>query len=165
MNRLPALLLTLALIGAATTIVATIGLLPPVVPSHFGFDGRPDRWTPRDAYVVVMLLLAIGLPLLIVASMGTVRGIPVRWINLPNRDYWLAPSRREETYRTLRAFGCCVGVAVALFLTAMHVLIVTGTFAREHASPNTALFALLAVFLLCIVLMLVWLARRFARPG
>jgi uncharacterized membrane protein len=165
MNRLPALLLTLALIVAATTIVATIGLLPPVVPSHFGFDGRADRWTPRDTYVVIMLLLAIGLPLLIVASMGTVRGIPVRWINLPNRDYWLEPGRREETYRTLRAFGCCVGVAVALFLTALHVLIVTGTSARDPAPPGAALFALLAVFLVSIVLMLAWLVRRFARPG
>jgi uncharacterized membrane protein len=165
MNRLPALLLVLALVVAATTIVATIGLLPPIVPSHFRLDGRPDRWTPRDAYVVVMLALAVGLPLLIVASMGTVRRIPVRWINLPHREYWLAPERREGTYRTLRAFACCVGALVALFMAALHLHVVTHASTRDGGAPDAAFFALLAVFVVSMVLMLVWLARRFARPG
>jgi len=165
MNRLPELALAVALVVAGTIIVATIGLLPPIVPSHFGFDGRPDRWSPRDAYVAIMLALALGLPLLIVASTATLRGIPTRWINLPHRDYWLAPERREHTYHTLRAFACSVGALVALFIAGLHVVVITGALTRGGASPNAPFLALLGLFVAGIAIMLIWLARRFARPG
>jgi uncharacterized membrane protein len=164
MSRLPALALALALMVAATTIVATIGLLPPVVPSHFGLGGRPDRWSPRDVYVVVMLAMAVGLPLMIAGSMRSLRTMPPRWINLPHRDYWLAAERRDGTYATLRAFGCSVGAWLALFMTGVHLFIVTGTMTRG-ASMNPAFFVMLAVFLAGMALMLLWLVRRFARPG
>jgi uncharacterized membrane protein len=164
MSRLPALALALALIVAATTIVATMGLLPPVVPSHFGLDGRADRWSARDLYAVTMLAMAIGLPLVIAGSMRSLRSMPSQWINLPHRDYWLAPERRERTYATLRAFGCSVGAWLALFMTGVHLLIVTGT-TNRGASMDPALFVLLGVFLAGIALMLLWLVRRFARPG
>lgn len=163
MNRLPALVLALSLVVAATTIIATIGLLPPLVPSHIAINGRSDRVSPRDVYVAVMLGVAVGLPLLMVASMGSVRRIPPRFVNLPNRDYWLAPERRERAYATLRAFACLVGSLVALFTLALHLLIVTGELTQGRA-PSPLFFVLLGAFVVVLLTLIAGLVRAFARP-
>ncbi|HEY1328028.1 MAG TPA: hypothetical protein VGI14_13885 [Casimicrobiaceae bacterium] len=164
MNRLPPLLLALALIVTATVIVATMGLLRPIVPSHMRLDGRVDRWTPRDMYVAMMLAIGIGVPLLIVASTALTRRLPPRWINLPHREYWLAPERRERTHATLHDFSCAIGTVVALFVAALHLLIVSGGSARG-APPQPAFYVLLGVLVATLLGMVAWLLRRFCRPG
>ena len=94
----------LVLVIAATFVMLTSASLPPVVASHFVAGGAANGFTPRDIYVKLMLGLVIGLPLL-TALMGITSRIPARFVNLPHRDYWLAPERVDETFAYLRSQG------------------------------------------------------------
>jgi len=77
--------------------------LPGRIPTHFGASGRVDGWMSPQAFVLfngivpaLMLVVLLGCELL-------VGRLPARWINVPHRDYWLAPERIEETRRKILA--------------------------------------------------------------
>jgi uncharacterized membrane protein len=163
-NRLPFPLLALTLAVAAAIIVATAGLLPASVASHFDRTGRVDGFQPRTVYLAVMLAITIGLPLLIAVSMGWVRRLPPNLINLPHRDYWLAASRREQTYATLQAFACVMGIITAVFCVALHLLVINANVTGSHElSPSFV--ALLVTFVAAMGAWTAMLLRRFRRPA
>lgn len=77
--------------------------LPPVVASHFGPGGQPDGWMPREAFALVGVLpVVVSLVVVVVAPLLTAR-LPASMINLPNKEYWLAPERREQAFSKLGA--------------------------------------------------------------
>jgi len=56
----------------------------------------------QTGYAIFMVVFGIGLPLLILGLKRLISGwFPTR-INIPNKQYWLAPERREETLLFLR---------------------------------------------------------------
>jgi len=90
--------------------------LPNIVAGHFNAAGTPNGWEMKQSlgavYAVVMLLCA-GLVFVIPEVIARAPSI-----NLPNRDYWLAPERREASIRFLGAsfgwFGCATLVLMVL---------------------------------------------------
>jgi uncharacterized membrane protein len=91
-------------------------LLPGRVASHFGASGLPDAWSSREAfirmYLIVMALIVAAFP-----GIGfLLRKTPTSLINLPNKDYWLAPERREETIEYLANQFLWFGSATLLLL-------------------------------------------------
>ena len=73
-------------IAVTATILATSGMLPERVASHFASGGAANGWMSREAYVLIVLAMATLLPLFIVAMMarlprrnvdcGEVRALP-----------------------------------------------------------------------------------------
>ncbi len=51
----------------------------------------------RSSYVRLTLAFGLALPLFPAALIFATRFFPDNLINLPHRDYWLAPERRAET--------------------------------------------------------------------
>ena len=94
-------------------MVATLPWLPAQV-------GDPGSETSRAAYLVSMLLSVAMGGLLgpgFVAWLG--RNAP-KQINLPHRDYWLAPERREATLARLGEHVSGVGLMMMLLLGGIH---------------------------------------------
>ena len=98
--------------------------LPDRMASHFDLYGRPDGAQPKETFFLAMAAAivmtgAIGflLPVAIAAA-------PAELINLPRKDYWLGPERREETFRFLRTrlewFACGV-LFVLLYATSQAI--------------------------------------------
>ncbi len=77
--------------------------LPAMVASHFGASGMANGYMPRNLYVRFMIAFVIGLPALITFATWYALGRSKIRINLPDRDYWLAPERYAETISFLRA--------------------------------------------------------------
>lgn len=137
--------------------------LPPVVASHFAAGGSADGFLPRGGYVALMLSLTVGLPLLLVLLSSLVRLLPPRLINLPARDYWLAPERSAETRAFLQWHGAFLGVLLALFLCFVHWLVVRANALQPPVFPESPFFAGLALFLAALVTWIGVLVRRFRR--
>jgi hypothetical protein len=71
--------------------------LPERVAHHFGASGQPDAWGSKEHFLTVYLVV-VGL--MVVMFLGfalALRKIPGSLMNLPNKQYWLAPERRRET--------------------------------------------------------------------
>ena len=91
-------------------------LLPDRMASHFGSSGRPDAWSSKAEFVTFYLAI-IGL--LIVLFPGIAFGIssiPVSLMSLPNKEYWLSPEHRQETFDFLFQHALWLGSAALVFL-------------------------------------------------
>ena len=159
-QRLPAAVMIIA----AAAIVLTVGQLPERIATHFGADGLPNGFMPRDTYRILMLALALGLPALVTfACRAAIRGAADS-LRVPNRDYWLDPSRREATVAYLRRHTAWLGAGIALFMLAMHVLLIhVNALIPPHLDANLAASLMLGP----LAAVLLWtgsLQRRFRRP-
>ena len=154
----PALLLLLFALGAFVWLTAEA--LPPVVASHFSASGAADGFMPRKTYRAILLALVIGAPLLVAFVPVAVTGEGGANLNIPNREYWLAPERRESTIAFIRGHGRGFAAAVALFLSYVHWLVVQANELRPPALSTTGIIAGLVVFFLALA---VWLFVLYAR--
>ena len=118
MKRHDPTLIFLAILAAAGWFVFnTSGGLPEQVASHFGSSGAEDSFMSRGGYVTLMLIFIVGLPLVMTAIVTLVlRGATTR-LNIPNRDYWLAPTRRADTIAFLTRHSMRFGACLAVFLS------------------------------------------------
>jgi hypothetical protein len=103
--------------------------LPAKVASHFDIQGRPNGWMSRETCVGFTLGLGLLMPALIVGMMSGAGRIPVSFINLPHRDYWLAPERRQPALAVLLHYSLWFACMNVLFVTGLHWLIVQANLA------------------------------------
>ena len=104
---------------------------PERMASHFGPGGRPDGWISKEAHFYLMqgmetflLLLFLFIPELMVRT-------PVRWVNLPNREFWFAPENRSLLKEKLNVLMPEMGVYLFLFFGGLNLLIL-----RANRSPR-----------------------------
>ena len=71
--------------------------------------------------------------------------LPSWMINLPHRDYWLAPERRYETFQWLRWFLLWVSCLETAFLTAIHVMIMLANRAPGGMLSSPMMYTTMAV--------------------
>lgn len=151
------------LVVASAFVWLTSGDLPPVVASHFGPGGAANGFTSKSTYTAFMLALVIAVPALIGFSAMFVRILPPRLINLPNRDYWLAPERRTATLDSLSSMSLVFASALVVFMCFVHWLVVQANAVQPATLTEAPLFAGLGVFGVVTVLWLIALFRRFDR--
>lgn len=101
---LPSLVVLIA--GAAASVWLTSLSLPLFVASHFDGAGTANGFMPRNVYVELMLVLVVGVPLLLALVSNAATGTSQERLDLPNREYWVHPERRDQTIACLREHGC-----------------------------------------------------------
>ena len=153
----------LVLVACGAFVWITSGDLPPVVASHFGPGGAANGFMGKGAYTAFMLAFVVAVPALVAWSTLLVRVLPTHLINLPHRQYWLAPQRRAATLDALSSLSLRFALVLAVFLCFVHWLVVRANAARPATLPETPLFVGLAVFGVATLLWLVVLFRRFGR--
>jgi len=151
--------------GAAAFIWLTSRSMPDVVASHFAADGSANGSMSRGAYVGLMLAVVVGLPTLLTVVSHFGLGAPRARINLPNRDYWLAPERRAETLSHLRAQLARFSAVLLAFLCYVHWLVVRANGIRPPRLSPPWINAGLVGFALFAIVWTRMLLRRFrSRP-
>jgi uncharacterized membrane protein len=86
------------------------GQLPEKVPIHFDFAGNPDRVSVKSEMTIVNL--SIGILMLLCFGVGAmlIEKVPAKYINLPNRDYWLSPERRKDSLADANFYYVAIGI-------------------------------------------------------
>ena len=137
--------------------------MPAKMATSFDFAGKPKDWAGKDQFSLTYagLLLVIGG---VFAGLAwATKKIPARLVSLPNKDYWLAPERRDETCRFLSVYLLWMGNATLVFLMAMlHATMVANW--RSPPELGLSLWRPLAGFLLFVAVWCVLLCWRFKRP-
>ena len=90
--------------------------LPARVASHFGAAGQANAFMPKDAFFTVHLAVLALMAFVFLLMPALIARLPPAMINLPNKDYWLAPERRAHTVRKLESFLVGFGNVMLLFL-------------------------------------------------
>ena len=155
--------LLLVLVIAGGFVWLTSGDLPPVVASHFGAGGNANGFMGKGTYTAFMLAVVVAVPALVGFSGQLVRVLPLQLVNLPNKQYWLAPQRRAATLESLSSMSAPFALVLAVFLCFVHWLVVQANAVQPARLPEAPLFVGLAVFGVATVLWLFTLFRRFGR--
>jgi hypothetical protein len=146
-------------------VLSSASSLPPTVATHFSGSGRPNSWMSASGYVRFMIAFGVGLPLFVVALFYALRWLPPSLINLPRKDFWLAPERLPATHRYFFSRGLWLGCMMLLLMTGLHYTVVR---ANEVIPPELApknAFLLMIIFLAALAVWLITFLRRFLRAG
>lgn len=141
-------------------IVYYYPLLPDTVASHFDFNGNPNGCLSKGSfigtYIIVMLLMLFSFLFL----PSRFKYIPRSLINLPNKDYWLAPERKGETFQIIEEKMLIFGIATTLFLIITFQLVFQANLNSTcHFSTDTMMIFFGGYILFTIV----WTVRFVAR--
>lgn len=139
--------------------------LPERVASHFGARGVADGWQTPSSFLTFNLLL-IGLMALTFGAMPLlIRRLPATLINVPHRDYWLAPERREETRRRLGDGLFWLGALTMVFLIGVLQLVIAANLGPPPPVLGGSFWPLLGGYLVIVTAASVAYVRQFSRPG
>jgi hypothetical protein len=161
MNRLLGFGFVFLLASGAVLIVSTSGALPPRVASHFGAGGVANGWQSLDSYRALMLVFEIAMPLVAVAGVAWLPRAFPGLVNMPFRDHWLAPERREATYATMTAFGLALGSFLAAFVVALHLIVVAANASTPPRLADGPFWTLTATFVAAMFAFAIAYHRRF----
>jgi uncharacterized membrane protein len=139
-----------------------VARLPERVATHFGVDGAPNGWMSRDDATTFYLAVVIGLNLLFFLISVSLGALPSSMVNIPNREYWLAPERRDETVRRM-------SVRLAIFVLALSAFVIVVfhmTFqASTEAHPSLTIGPAVGVFLAFVAAWVASLVVGFRKPA
>ncbi|MDX1933145.1 MAG: DUF1648 domain-containing protein [Capsulimonadales bacterium] len=132
----------LAAIGLAVgQVLYYFPLLPDTLASHFGPNGTADGWMGKAAFMTFYLTLLLVVAAVLAGVGLLMTKLPVDMINLPNREYWLAPERRARTQGILQERMTWFGAATLIFLIAMMQLTFLANLGAEPRLDNRAMIA------------------------
>ncbi len=144
-------------------LLSTIDRLPEVVATHFGTDNRPNGWMTRNGYLLFTFAFGVGVSALVIFFVVFLPRVKPQWTNIPHRDYWLAPERREESLNFLAAHACWLACLVVLLIAGIHSLILVAHQSQPPLLPMTPFLVLLGGFLAGLGLWTVKIYRRFPK--
>jgi len=163
-SRLPKLIFVLLVLYAAVHFSRLYSQLPDMVASHFNSRGAANGWQTKQAFFgvfsgvsVIAVVIAFGIPRLVAA-------MPAQLINLPNKQYWLAPEHQAETKAFLNSYFAWFTCAI------FSIIILTFDYAirsnlHPENPPNPALMGYVLVgFLLFTAVWVVRMLTKFLRP-
>jgi hypothetical protein len=161
----PLATLALLLLASALWIGALAERLPDIAAVHFDAGGAANGFMTRDACRRFMLLSTVGVPTLIAAvTAGLPRLLPVAMLNVPHREYWMAPARARESVDFLSSRGIWFSCMLLAFLACVDWMVVKANEVRPALFPSTQFLWVLALFFCATGLWLRGMFKRFSRP-
>jgi uncharacterized membrane protein len=157
--KLPKALFLLLAVWALIYFSHYYPLLPKVVASHFDQHGIANGWQTKQGFfevfagtTVLSAFLVFGIPTMIAVMPGL--------INLPNKDYWLAPGQRAASLEFLSGWFAWFGYAVYL------VIILAFDYAMQmnlHSASGANTARLWYTLAGLAVFAIIWTIRLFGR--
>jgi uncharacterized membrane protein len=162
---IPAVLLAVLCLGFLWFVVSTASALPERVATHFGLSGIPDGWMSRAEAIGLMAATGVGLPLFIVGLAAVIRFLPASLINIPHRDYWLAPNRRARTSALMFRLMLWLSCLLVAFMAGLHFLTLRANQTNPAQMPTDLLLIILAGYLAALGFWIFRLVRTFSKPA
>ncbi len=133
--------------------------LPERMASHFNAAGEPDGWMSKQGYFLFLGGILSFIILEFTLLPWIIRKAPVRLINMPNREFWFADERREETLRVIGSYFEWFSSALLALFIGINQLAIRANLTGENLSAQSWL--ILGAFLVFVVVWLIKFYRRF----
>jgi len=118
----------------------TADKIPTRVATHFGSNGQANGWMSHSNYLLFLSLTPFVLMLLFKGIAWMTRHLPARYINIPRREYWLAPERRATTVDYICAWLTVLQCLLLLFFAMSdYFIILANRVDPPRISTNTVL--------------------------
>jgi hypothetical protein len=153
------------LLGGAIFVLRSTAQLPALVACHFVANGMANGFMTRGEFLHFSMGLDLGLPLLVTVALAWLPRRVSGLLNIPNREYWLAPERREKTLDDLALYGLRMGCLLAGFLILVQALVVQANARHPPQLSANVLLGVLAWFFVSMAVWAIGLSLRFRKNG
>ena len=150
----------------ANVVVTLISLavLPDRLAVHFGADGMANGWAPNYVNAIFMTGTHVLLFCSFYFSPRLMLLFPAKWINLPNKVYWLQPSVLPQTVAKIATSMWPLGVAMFLFFLVIGVLSLQANMAPTVRLNLNVFFPALVALLIYTAWWTIMFFRAFRLP-
>ncbi|MEY4579051.1 MAG: hypothetical protein RL701_3754 [Pseudomonadota bacterium] len=165
--RTPLVLIAACLVTSIVRSVSVFRALPARMFSHFGPDGHPDGVMTRADFFMVYSVCCLGTLSLLLVIPVIAHMAPSRVMNVPNREYWLAPERperRQQLQDKLTLFSRWFAAALAVLFTGLLELVLRANLTNGVTQPSQ-MHVLVAGFLCAVIGLSLILFRMFRVPS
>jgi uncharacterized membrane protein len=162
--RLPKTLFLVILAAALAQCIHDYPLLPDRLASHFSASGMPNGWMTKTQFFVtygIVLLPALYIEFRLPRRIAKT---PAARLNLPNKEYWLAPERRAETFAYFEKFFAWFGCALLLLEVFAMGLAIRANLETPPHMPTGPILAAIISFVAYSIIAVIVVYRRFAKP-
>jgi uncharacterized membrane protein len=122
-------------------------ILPDKVAIHFGRGGRADSWANKDINLLIFLGMEFLMFLIFWYSPALVMKIPAKWVNIPNKSFWLAEENKPHAKQKLEFLMAEFGIGMFVFFFFISILILDANLSKP-VKLNESMFLLeLIIFL------------------
>jgi uncharacterized membrane protein len=101
MKWLPLILLLAAWVFSAADFAYYYDQLPPRMACHFDLQGNANGWMTKQQFFGFDQIIFAVLAVVLTVVTWLLRAVPSSSINVPHKEYWLAPEREAELVRPL----------------------------------------------------------------
>ncbi len=149
-------------LGFLGFVAWSAGVLPQRVAIHFDLSGHVNGWMNSSDYLVFIGMLpgAIAAFLMILGRLTQV--MPARFVNIPRRDYWLAPERRVTTATFLVGQLLWLSCLMTCFFAGLHYLTID---ANRVSPPSLAAGPLMGLVIAFMLALIIWITQLLMRMG
>lgn len=111
--------------------------LPERVAAHFDGAGRANGWMSRGTHTGLQVATILFMTALFQGIALLQPRLPKQYVNLPHRDFWLAPERAAATHARVSGAVLAIGCAVILFFIVLFHLVYQANLASPPRLPGT----------------------------
>ncbi len=162
-SKIPWLVVVTAIIGSLILAAVFWAKLPDEMASHFNAAGQPDGWMAKTTFLAVMILVQAGMGGMLYGIGCLIRILPISMVNIPNREYWLADERKDQTLRESESMMAWIAAGTAIFMLAIFWLTLDANIHKEKALDSNATWIVMAVFLVGLFGFLFFKLKKYYR--
>ena len=163
-TRVPRVLFFAIVLAAIAQCVHDFPLLPDRLASHFGASGMPNGWMTKSQFFITYAVVILPAFIVEFWAHGRIAKTPDAKLRLPNKEYWLAPEHRAETFAYFENFFAWFGCAFLLVEVSAMGLAMRANFDTPPLLPTGPIVSVIAGFVLYNVAAVIAMLRRFSTP-
>ena len=140
-------------------------LMPEIMASRYDFGGSPVQWSGKGLFFAIYLGIMILVSLSIILNAIMMGRCPERMMNIANKDFWLAPERKDNTIKDMQNRVAQFGAAGLLFTVGIiQCVILQNLDAVSQEQLNIILMTIIAAFVVYTVTWAIFLIARYRKP-
>jgi uncharacterized membrane protein len=163
-TRMPRILFFGIVFAAIAQCVHDFPLLPDRMASHFGVSGMPNGWMTKPQFFITYAVMLL-LPLVVEFRVShRIANKPDAKLRLPNKEYWLAPEHRAETFAYFDSFFAWFGCALLFVEVFAMGVAMRANFDAPPQLPTGPIVSVIVGFVLFNAAAVIAMLRRFSVP-
>ncbi len=128
---------------------------------NFQVNGLPNSYQSSWSYALSQIGLCAATAILFLVLPALVKRLPVKYINIPNRNKWLKGEEREKTLKKLNFMLILLGTVIIYFFTAMNMVVYIANTSIPLVLPVLPFFSILLIFFGFLIAWIVKLYKMF----
>ena len=131
-RRLAGSIMVIILIMGTVQVYHYTPMLPTKMISHFNGKGQANGWMSKTAFIIYTLGTYYFMGGIFFLLGWIIPKLPSGLVNIPNRQYWLHPARKDQALNILLSYLYWIGAITLLYLLILMQMVIEANLNHTH---------------------------------